>query len=244
MAFILSLIAGLSTVLGCIPMYFNIKKIDKFIVFSLSFSLAVMIGISVFDLIPSALPYIANKGIFKCITIILIFFIIGYIIVNFLNKMIEKEKGSSNNLYKLGILSALVLVIHNFPEGILTFLSSYKDIHLGLSICLAIALHNIPEGISIALPIYYATGNKNKAFFATLMSGLAEPFGAIMAYIILKKYITNEMISIFLVLVAGIMVTLAIEKILPEALSYNEKKHLYLGLILGVLIVLISIFIL
>ena len=244
MAFILSFIAGFSTVLGSIPIFFKVKDINKFITFSLSFSLSVMLSISIFDLIPASLPYIGNQGLFKYIFIFIIFFISGIILVNIINKLIEKEKGSSNNLYKLGILSSIALIIHNFPEGILTFLSTYKDIHLGISICLAIALHNIPEGISIALPIYYATNSKLKAIKATLISGLAEPIGALLAYIVLKKYITNEMISIFLILVAGIMITLSIEKILPEALSYKEKKYLHLGAILGLLIVILSVFIL
>ena len=244
MPFIISLLAGLSTTIGCIPMFLNIKKINKFITFSLAFSLSVMLSISIFDLIPSSLPYIANKGFIRCLITLISFFAIGFIIVNILNKLIEREKGSTNNLYKLGILSSIALIIHNFPEGILTFLSSYQDIQLGISICIAIAFHNIPEGISIALPIYYATGNRKKAFLMTLFSGLAEPLGAILAYVILKRFITNEMISIFLVLVAGIMTTLAIEKILPEALSYKEKKHLYLGLFIGVVIVIFSIIIL
>lgn len=244
MAFILSFLAGISTIVGALPIFFKIKNIDKFITFSLSFSLSVMLFISIFDLIPASLPYIGNKGVFSSISIFVIFFVLGVLLINIINKMIEKEKGSSNNLYKLGILSSIALMIHNFPEGILTFLSTFKDIHLGISICLAISLHNIPEGISIALPIYYATNNKKKAIKATLLSGLAEPLGAILAYIILKKYITNQMISIFLILVAGIMIALAIEKILPEALSYNEKKSLFFGAILGLIIVILTVFIL
>lgn len=244
MAFLLSLISGLSTTLGCIPIFIKVKKIDKFITFSLAFSLSIMLGISVFDLIPEALPHITRHGIINSLLIIISLLFIGFLIVNILNKFIEREKGSSNNLYKLGILSSIALIIHNFPEGILTFLSSYHDIHLGVSICLAIALHNIPEGISISLPIYYATGNKKKAIFTTIASGLAEPVGAIFTFLVLKRYINNEMISIFLVLVAGIMITLSIEKILPEALSYKQKKPLYLGLLFGIVVVLISTFIL
>lgn len=244
MAFILSLLSGLSTLLGCIPIFFKIKKIDKFITCSLAFSLSVMLGISIFELIPESLPYIAKRGFLSCLLIFIVFFSLGFLIINILNKLIEREEGSSNNLYKLGILSSIALIIHNFPEGILTFLSTYHDINLGISICLAIALHNIPEGISIALPIYYATKNKRKAILTTLVSGLAEPLGAVFTYLILKRYISNEMISMFLVLVAGIMITLSIEKILPEALNYKQKKAMYLGFFIGITIVIISTIIL
>lgn len=239
---ILSSIAGFSTVIGCLFIFLPIKKSDTFITFSLAFSLSVMLLISVFDLIPSSLPFLGNN-IFKSILIFIIFFLLGIVLVNIINRYIEKEKGSSNNLYKLGILNFIALIMHNFPEGILTFMSTYQDFRLGLTICIAIALHNIPEGISIAVPIYYATNNKWESFKTTLLSGLAEPLGALLAYIVLKNFITNEMISMFLILVAGIMISLSIEKMLPEALSYQKKKPLLYGLITGAIIVIISLLI-
>ena len=237
---ILSSIAGLSTIFGSIFIFLPIKKSDSFIVFSLALSLSVMIFISTFDLIPSSLPYLGNN-LFKSILLFIIFFLIGVFFVKIVNHLIEKEKGSSNNLYKLGILNFIALVMHNFPEGILTFMSTYHDFKLGLVICIAISLHNIPEGISIAVPIYYATSSKKKALMAVLYSSFAEPFGAIFTFILLKKYITNEIISIFLILVAGIMISLSIEKMLPEALSYQKKKPLIFGLVVGSIIVILSL---
>lgn len=240
---ILSLIAGFSTIIGYFFIYLPVKKVNNFIPFTLSFSLSVMIMISIFDLIPSSLPYINNNGIITGILIFVFFFTAGIFLVNILNRLIEKEKGS-NNLYKLGILSFIALVLHNFPEGILTFMSTYKDFNLGLSLCISIALHNIPEGISIAVPIYYSTFSKKRAFKVTFLSSLAEPFGALIAFIILKGYITNEIISVILILVAGIMISLSINKMLPEARGYKKKKPLYYGFILGIMIVLLSMFIL
>ena len=136
----------------------------------------------------------------------------------------------------------LALILHNFPEGIATFMSSYKDIELGLKLGLAIAFHNIPEGISIAVPIYYATKSKKNALSKTFLSGIAEPIGAILAFIFLSKYITDELISIILLLVGGIMITLAIEVILPKAKKYNLNKFLYLGLLIGIILILINYF--
>ena len=240
--FILASIAGFSTMLGCLGIFIPVKRKEEFLAFSISLSLSVMIAVSIFDLIPSSLPYIGD-GIIKGLVLFTLFFGLGSVLVNVLNKFIEKEKGN-NNLYKLGILSFIALVLHNLPEGILTFMSTYQDFNLGVSLCIAIILHNIPEGISIAVPIYYSTGSVGKAIKCTFFSALAEPLGALLAFLIFKNFITEQMISMFLILVAGIMVTLSINKMLPEAISYNKKKPLYIGFILGIVVVLLSLIIL
>ena len=175
----------------------------------------------------------------SALLIILIAFSIGVIIIFIINKLIKNE---NNSLYNLGILSMLALIIHNFPEGIATFMGSVTNIKLGLKLSLAIMFHNIPEGISIAVPIYYSTKSKKKALLSTFLSGVAEPIGAIVAYLFLGKYITDEMISIILLLVAGIMITLAIEEMLPKAISYNNNRYIYIGLILGGLLIIINHF--
>ena len=243
-ALLVSTIAGLSTMLGALVIFFKFKEknINKFITASLSFSLAIMIGISITDLIPeSTYILLSSYGIGKGILFSFIAFIIGIILVKYLHKLMDKTE-ATNDLYKLGILNMLALILHNFPEGIATFMSSYKDIELGLKLALAIAFHNIPEGISIAVPFYYATKSKKNAIFKTFLSGIAEPIGAILAYIFLSKYITDELISIILLLVGGIMITLAIEVILPKAKKYNLNKYLYLGLFIGIILILINYF--
>ncbi len=243
-ALLVSTIAGLSTMLGALVIFFKFKEknINKFITASLSFSLAIMIGISITDLIPeSTYILLSNYGIGKGILASLLAFIIGIILVKYLHKLMDKTE-ATNDLYKLGILNMLALILHNFPEGIATFMSSYKDIELGLKLGLAIAFHNIPEGISIAVPIYYATKSKKNAIFKTFLSGIAEPIGAILAFIFLSKYITDELISIILLFVGGIMLTLAIEVILPKAKKYNLNKFLYLGLLIGIILILINYF--
>lgn len=243
LALLVSTFAGLSTIIGGLVIFFKFKEknINKFITASLAFSLAIMIGISITDLIPESTYILLNSyGIKRGVIYSLVFFILGIILVKFLNKLITKYENSKSDLYKLGILNMLALILHNFPEGIATFMSSYKDISLGVKLSLAIALHNIPEGISIAVPIYYATGSKKLALSKTLLSGIAEPIGAIVAYIFLSKYITNTFISIILILVGGIMVTIAIEVILPKTKKYNLKGYLYFGLILGVILVLFN----
>lgn len=241
-AILLSTIAGLSTIIGVIVIFIHIKKenIDKFITFCLAFSISIMIGISVVDLIPeSFFTLMISMPYLKGFSIVLISFLSGVGIVLILNKRMNNNK---NDLYKLGILNMIALIMHNFPEGIATFMSSYKDIDLGLKLSIAIMLHNIPEGISIAVPIYYATGKKKKAFTRTLLSGLSEPLGAILAYLFLSKYITHTMIAMVLIFVAGIMITLSIHEMLPEALKYRKNKFIYLGFSIGIILLGINFY--
>ena len=204
---ILSTLAGLSTLIGAIPIFFRIKEINlnKFISFCLSFSIAIMISISIFDLIPTSFFEIVNfYGVSKTFIILIIAFIISYIIITYLSSLVEKKE-SGGDLYKLGILNMIVLVLHNLPEGIATFLSSYHSINLGLS--------------------------------------LSEPLGAILAYVFLKRFVSELMISIVLIVVAGLMITLSIQEMLPKALKYKEIKFIYLGLFCGTILVIINVLI-
>ncbi len=235
---LISSIAGLSTVIGAFLIFLKIKPVylNKFISFCLAFSLSIMLSISIFDLIPSSFfPILTAFGLRKTVIILLFSFLISYIVITLLNTLIKKET-ENQDLFRLGILNMLVLILHNLPEGIATFLSSYHDIHLGLKLGIAIMLHNIPEGISIAIPIYYSTKSKYKAFKTTFLSGLAEPIGAILAFLFLKNYVSNLMVSIVLIIVAGLMITLSIQEILPASLKYHENKFIYLGFLIGLLI--------
>lgn len=239
---LISFIAGISTVLGAIVILFKWQResINKFIVFSLSFSLAIMIGISVTELIPEAsYSILVEYHILKGILIGLLAFSLGIIVVYYLNKKLWNKQ---DDLYRVGILSMLALMAHNLPEGIVTFLSSYQNINLGIKLSLAIMMHNIPEGISIAVPIYYSTGKKSEAFKHTLISGLAEPLGAILAWIFLSKFITDAMIGLILLFVSGLMITLSIHDLFPKALKYHETFWLYMGLIAGISFILINVF--
>jgi ZIP family zinc transporter len=119
-------------------------------------------------------------------------------------------------------------------------MGSIKDTTLGIKLAIAIMLHNIPEGISIAVPIYYSTRSKKKAVYNTLLSGLAEPIGAILAYLILNRYVNDLMLSVTLLLVAGIMITLSIQEMLPKALKYHKNKYIYIGLVIGTILIIIN----
>lgn len=243
---LVSTIAGLSTLIGATTIFFKVdkSKYNKFITFCLAFSIAIMIGISIFDLIPeSFFQYFSVYGMSKSIILLIVAFLISYIFITVLSMIIKKET-KKEDLYRLGILNMIVLIFHNMPEGIATFLSSYQDLSLGIKLAIAIMLHNIPEGISIAVPIYYSTRNKKLAFRNAFISGMAEPLGALLALVFLKNYISEMMISIILIIVAGLMITLSIQELLPESLKYKENKALYLGLASGGVLVLINMFLL
>lgn len=242
-SFIISLLAGLSTLIGFLFIFIKTKNINKFISISLSFSACIMILISIFDLIPeSFFNIIYNYKVFGFITVVFVF-ILGIILINFFNKITKylEEKGSS--LYKLGIISAIVLMLHNIPEGIITFITSGNNLKLGIKIAVAISLHNIPEGICIAVPIYYSTKSHFKAFIYTFLSGTSELFGAIISYLFLYKYINITILNLIFIFVAGIMINLSINDILKESIKYSDKNYIYIyvGFIIGVIFFIVSL---
>ncbi len=241
--FIISTIAGLSTLIGFLFIFLKVKNIDRFLCISLSFSSVVMILISIFDLIPESFFYLVLKYNIFGLIISIISFILGIFLIKCSNKILKKLENNGSSLYKLGIISAIVLILHNVPEGIITFLTSGVEKSLGLKIAIAIMLHNIPEGICIAVPIYYSTYSLKKAFKTTLISGLSEPIGALLAYFFLYKYFNTEILSIILIFVAGIMISLAINEIIKEAIkhSYGKNKYIYYGLLIGIIFFIISI---
>lgn len=242
-ALIITTIAGLSTVIGGCIVFFKIKNKEKFISFCLSFSLSVMITISIIDLLPSSFIELnSNFSLIKSIIITVVLFIVGAILVSILDRNIKVNKSKDSNLFKLGILNMIALMLHNFPEGIATFMTSYSDLSIGISLSLAIMMHNIPEGISIAVPLYYSTGKKGRGILYTFISALAEPLGAIVAFLFLKQYINMLTISYVLIIVAGIMITISINELYPEAIKYNESKQIKLGMLLGVVVILINHF--
>ena len=218
--FIITFISGISTIIGIIPTYINSKYKDYIIKYSLLFSSIVMFYISIFSLIPEALNYIGNS--FINIILLLIFINIGIIISTYIDKSINKI--SSNTLFKVGVVSVIALVLHNIPEGIITFLASYKDIKLGISLAIAITLHNIPEGISIAVPIYYSTNSHKKAFIYTFISGFSELIGGVISYVFLSKYINSYILFIILSITAGIMIHISIFELLSSFLKYKKEE--------------------
>lgn len=231
---LITILAGLSTTLGIIPCFFKTKNQDNLIANILSFTSGIMITISLISLIPEATSLL-NKTFkpFPALIIASIFIVIGIIISTLLDKTTKHEE---NSLYKLGLMAALVLMMHNIPEGITTFITSSVNQELGYKLAIAITLHNIPEGLSIAIPIYYSTKSKFKAFKYTFISGFSETFGAIFALIFLKNIITPLLLSIILSITAGIMIDISMYEFLPNAFKYKKNKATFIYFVLGIIL--------
>ena len=137
------------------------------------------------------------------------------------------------HMMRTGLMTALVIGIHNFPEGIATFMAALEDPRMGLAIAVAIAIHNIPEGIAVSVPVYYATGSRKRAFKFSFLSGLAEPVGAVVGYLILAPFLTPEMLGYIFAAIAGIMVYISLDELLPAAHEYGEHHVAIWGLIIG-----------
>ncbi|EEO4465776.1 zinc transporter ZupT [Campylobacter jejuni] len=144
-------------------------------------------------------------------------------------------------LKRTGIFTALAIAIHNFPEGFATFISSLDNLTLGIAIAIAVAIHNIPEGLAVSLPIYHATGDKKKAFIYSALSGFAEPLGAFVGALILLPFIGDLTLAISFAVIAGIMVFISLDELLPAAKTYDKAHDSLYGLITGMAIMALSL---
>ena len=238
-AFLLSTIAGFCTLIGFLFIF--IKK-DRVGIISkaLGFSSGVMFTISIIDLIPNSLDLIINKYKFiYSVFIVLTGFLIGVMLSSIIDKKVDKTNQKGSKLYKLGIITMIVIMMHNIPEGIATFITTTNNIKLGLSLTIAIALHNIPEGISISIPIYYAANSKLKAFYYTLISGMSEPLGALISYLFLSQFVNDIILGLIYSIIAGMMINISINELYKEANNYN-KKNTVLYFIVGSFIMIIN----
>lgn len=233
---LISILASISTIIGSVFINYNNKNM---LCFSLMFASGVMISVSIFDLLPqSFLKLNSYFYTFPSILLLMIFFCIGIIISTLIDKFIIND----NEIYRVGVINLIAIIMHNIPEGIVTYLTGYIDIKLGITLAISIALHNIPEGIAIALPIYYSSKNKIKAIIFTLFAGLSEFIGSIIALLFLKEYITSQLIGIMLSMIAGIMIQISLYELIPNALKFNNKR-VGVYFILGFIIMFISIII-
>ncbi|MFA6436227.1 MAG: zinc transporter ZupT [Candidatus Gracilibacteria bacterium] len=261
-AFSLTLFAGLSTGLGSLIAIFAKQTNTKFLSVALGFSAGVMIYVSFMEILPTSRLCFAeevNETLGGWVS--LLAFFIGIFIVAIIDKILPafenpheihkiEEMEDKNlakkyrRLFKMGILTAMIIAIHNFPEGIATFFSALKDIKLGIIIALAIAIHNIPEGIAISIPIFYATGSRKKAFLYSLLSGMAEPIGGLLGYFILSSIFGGVAFGITFGAVAGIMVFISLDQLLPTAQKYGEHHLAMYGLIGGMATMAMSLLLL
>lgn len=256
-AFGLTLFAGLSTGIGSVLAFFAKKTNTRFLSLALGFSAGVMIYVSMIEIFVKARDALegalgAGPGYWWTT----IAFFAGILIIAVIDKLVpsfenphelrgveemQDDSGKKQALLRMGMFSALAIAIHNFPEGLATFTGALADPALGMGIAVAVAIHNIPEGIAVSVPIYYATGSKKKAFFYSFLSGFSEPVGALVGYGLFFRYFNDITFGLLFASVAGIMVFISLDELLPTAEKYGEHHLAIYGLIAGMAIMALSL---
>ena len=259
-AFGLTLFAGLSTGIGSVLAFFTKTTNTKFLSLALGFSAGVMIYVSMIEIFFKAKDtLVIEMGERMGSWVTVISFFGGMLLIALIDKLIpsienpheirmveemdedSKKEHKNKKLMKMGMFTALAIAIHNFPEGLATFTAALTDPGLGIAIAVAIAIHNVPEGIAVSVPIYFATGSKKKAFWYSFLSGLAEPVGALIGYLILMPFLSPTLFGILFAGVAGIMVFISIDELLPAAREYGEHHLSIYGLVLGMMVMAVSL---
>jgi len=257
-AFGLTLFAGLSTGIGSLIGFLSKEFNPRFLAVSLGFSAGVMIYVSLVEIFVKAKDSLSiSLGDRMGYVFTVIAFFTGIAVIALIDKLIpsyknphevnvaqkieESTNAEKNKLMRMGVFSALAIAIHNFPEGLATFMSGLSDPTLGISIAVAVAIHNIPEGLAVSAPIFYATKSRKKAFILSFLSGLSEPIGAMIGYFVLRTIFSDTTFGVIFASVAGIMVYISLDELLPTAEEYGEHHFAIGGLILGMFIMALSL---
>lgn len=247
----LTIFAGLSTGVGSILAFFSKSFNPKVLAATLGFSAGVMLYVSMIEIFAKArdsLGLVYGEKMGYALTTLAFF--IGISIIALIDNLVpsaenphefgnmeeHQDDARKRSLMRMGIFSALAIGIHNFPEGLATFVGALSDPTLGISIAVAIAIHNIPEGIAVSMPIYYATGSRKKAFLFSALSGFAEPIGALVGYFLLHRIFGDSMFGFTFAAVAGIMVYISLDELLPTAEEYGEHHIAIWGMIIGMVV--------
>ncbi|PLX17643.1 MAG: zinc transporter ZupT [Candidatus Muiribacterium halophilum] len=261
LAFLLTLFAGLSTSIGSLAAYYSKKTNTSFLSICLGFSAGVMIYVSFVEIFPKSVEILSDSMSLKLSEWYAVGgFFFGIILIGLIDRLVpdyenphemhhieeiytdeQKKVQKEKAMHRMGIFTALAIAIHNFPEGLATFTAALKDPGLGIPIAIAIAIHNIPEGIAVAVPIFYATGSRKKALLYSSLSGMAEPLGALIGYAVLRPFMTDVVFGFVFSSVAGIMVFISLDELLPSAEEYGEHHLSIYGLFIGMAFMAISL---
>lgn len=256
LAFALTLLSGLCTGIGGFVTLFAKRENNRFLCIGMGFSAGVMIYVSMIELFKEAndllsVSFGAKRG--NLFTVIAFF--AGMLIIALIDKLIPENENphepvsplhpeqNGKSLHRTGLMTAVAIAVHNFPEGVATFVSATQSLKVALPIVLAIALHNIPEGIAVATPIYYASGSRKKAVRYAFLSGLSEPLGALLAYLILLPFMSDTLFGVLYAVVAGIMVFISFDELLPSAEVYGEHHLSIYGLVGGMAVMALSLWV-
>jgi ZIP family zinc transporter len=247
LALLLSAFAGLSTTVGSLLGLFVRDPGPRFVTLTLGFAAGVMVLISFVELLPSGIETVGFGPA-------LLAFFGGMVAMFLIDVLIPHEyageqqrvgdEAQNGQLLKAGMFVALGLAIHNFPEGMATFAATLEDVSVGVAIAVAIAIHNIPEGLAVSAPVYAATGSRGKAFLWSFLSGVSEPLGALLAALILLPFLNEAVLGYVLSVVAGIMIFIAIDELIPVSRSFDNEHLSIVGIIAGMMVTAISLWLL
>lgn len=248
----LTLLAGLATGVGSIMALFAKQTNTKFLAGSLGFSAGVMLYVAMVEIYSKSKTYLAAaSGEIGGACYAALFFFVGIVLIGIIDFVVPStdgdigslspQKNNRDSLKRMGFMTALAIGIHNFPEGLATFTSALRDPHLGVAIAVAIAIHNIPEGIATSAPIFFATGNRKRAFGISFISGMTEPIGALIGYLILRPFFNDFVFGALFAVVAGIMVFIAIEELLPMARELEKSRVTIIGAVVGMMVMAVSL---
>ncbi len=269
-AFGYTVFAGLATGVGSLIALVAKRKTSRFLSVALGFSAGVMIYVSLVELLNEAkADLVASLGPWIGAWSAVAGFLAGIGLIALIDRLVppvvnphESRAGEAaayeaadaracpapdqatarhGSLLRTGLLTALVVALHNFPEGIATFISSVRDASVGTAVAIAVAIHNIPEGISISVPVYYATGSRRRAFWYSFASGLAEPAGAVIGYMFLRPFLSGPLFGLVIAAVAGIMIYISLDELLPAARELGEPHFAMGGLVAGMAVMAASL---
>lgn len=234
----LTVFAGLFTTIGSLLGLIFKEPGPRFMSLTLGFSSGAMILISFMKLLKAGVESLGFSRAHIAFFLGMIgMFLIDFLIPHEYIGQIDRKKGQAEEkLLKAGFFVALGIAIHNFPEGMVTFAGVLENVNLGVAIAVAIAIHNIPEGLAISVPVYAATGSRKKAFWWSFLSGLTEPLGAGMAALFLMPILTPSLLGGSLAIVAGIMVYISFDELMPLSQSYGREHLPIVGLIVGMIV--------
>ncbi|KIM07120.1 MAG: zinc transporter ZupT [Sulfurovum sp. FS08-3] len=263
-AFGLTLVAGFSTAIGAILAFFSKEDNYKMLSIGLGFSAGVMIYVSFMEIMVKSkeafMLLYAKESVAE--GLMLLCFVGGILVSALIDKLVPSEVNphqpksddelqvlkpnhpsslNLNNLKRTGLFTAIAISIHNFPEGFATFVAALDDLSLGVAIMVAIAIHNIPEGMAVSLPIYYATKNRKKAFGYAVLSGVAEPIGAVVGFFVLLPLMGDFTLAITFGVVAGIMIYISFDELLPASRIYGDEHTTILGIVMGMMVMGVSL---
>lgn len=258
-AFGLTLFAGLSTGIGSALAFFTKETNTKALSIALGFSAGVMLYVSFVEILGKANDaLVASMGEVQGAWVTVVSFFGGIAFIALIDYLVPSEENPHEvqkieamddkceavrfkKLYRMGLFTALAIGIHNFPEGLATFTAALTDPQLGVAIAVAIAIHNIPEGIAVSIPVFYATGDRKKAFKLSFLSGISEPVGALVGYLLLMPFFSDAVFGVLFAAVAGIMVFISLDELLPTAKEYGEHHLSIAGVVAGMAVMAVSL---